>query len=240
MLAVALIGLGVLHFTSGHMIQNFTLPNWMPLKTVLAYLTGLALVVAAILIASKRYGLQGTYLAAAIFAIFLVFLLIPRLIMNLRDSAQYTFTSETLMFFSGALMLAASILTGSGNTSRGRRLLITGKYLFALTLLDFAVEHCVSEPFVVSIIPKWIPWKTFWAYFVMCAFFAASVSLFINIKVRLAALMLFLMFFLWVALMHLPDVLGNAGNVFSWTNLFVPIGVCGIALILAGSTAEKR
>src|SRR5580698_5287696 len=89
---VNLIGLGILHFT-GQMIQNFTLAAWMPLKTPIAYLTGLALVTAGVLILIKKYALWGAYLAATVFAIFLVFLLLPELILYIRDPGQYTFIS---------------------------------------------------------------------------------------------------------------------------------------------------
>jgi hypothetical protein len=73
----------------------------------------------------------------------------------------------------------------------------------------------------------------------MFAFFAASFSLFINKQVRLSSLLLSLMFFLWICLLHLPNIIAKIDNEPNWTNFFVPVGVSGIALLLAGSTSTQ-
>lgn len=237
---IAVTGLGIVQLASGQMIPNFTLPGWMPLKAEIAYLTGLLLVVAGIFIIIKKYSLLGAGLAAGVFAVFLVFLLIPKLIMNLHDSGGYTFTSETFMLLSGALLLCGNVLTENGKTPLGAWIAMTGKYIFSLTLFDFGMEHWLSEPYVVSIIPAWIPWKVFWAYFVMCAFFAASVSLFFNIKAKLSMQLVCLMFFLFIALMHIPDLTRAPGNAVLWSFFFVPVGVCGIAMLTCGWVQQEN
>jgi hypothetical protein len=231
--AAFLLGVGLLQLTSGKFMALFPVDDKVPLGVELAYLTGLLLVIAAVLIVTKKYALPGTYIAVVVFFISLFFLNIPMLVMHWSKDLL-TFPAENLIFFSGSLMLCGNILVESGNPRKGPIIFTVGKYLFALALFDFGVEHLISESSAITFIPAWIPWKTFWCYLVMCAFFAASISLFINKLAKLAMEWLFLMFFLWICLLHGPDVAGNLSSAFAWLNFFVPVGVCGIALSLAG------
>jgi hypothetical protein len=231
--AAFLLGIGVLQLTSGKFMALFPVDNKMPFGVGLAYLTGLVLVIAAVLILTKKYALQGIYIAVVVFFISLFFLNIPMLVMHWSKDLL-TFPAENLIFFSGSLMFCGKMLLESGNPRKGPLVFTVGKYLFALALFDFGVEHLISESSAITFIPAWIPWKTFWCYLVMCAFFAASISLFINKQAKLAMQWLFLMFFLWICLLHGPDVAVHLNAAFAWLNFFVPVGVCGIALSLAG------
>ena len=240
MFAIALIGMGALHLTSGHFLFDFPVPATFMGGTIPAYVNGLLLIAAGVLMLTKKRALIGALLAAFIFLAFFVVRHIPLLVMWENMPGERTSATECVLFFGGALMLAGLILKSRGTQQRGHLLFIIGEYAFAVALFVFGVLHYVSEPFVVSIIPKWIPWKEFWAYFVMACFFGAAISIFIQRLVRLSSLLLSLMFLLFICLMHLPDVIRNSHAEPNWTNLFVPIGLSGIGLILAGSTARKR
>jgi uncharacterized membrane protein len=239
MFAIAMIGMGVLHLTSGHFLFDFPVPatflggKWPP------YVNGVLLIIAGALMLTKKQALAGAWLTAFIFLAFLLIRHIPMLLMGENMPGERTSAAESALFLGGALMLAGSILKSRPTQTRSHSLFIAGEYLFALGLFTFGVLHYVSEPFVVSIIPKWIPLPVFWAYFVMTCFFAAAISIFIQRQVQLASLLLSLMFLLFICLMHLPDVIRDCHAEPNWTNLFVPIGLSGIALILAGSTAQK-
>jgi uncharacterized membrane protein len=233
--AIAFLGIGTLHVVIGRFTDELFPVVSLPAGSFAAYLIGGLLMAAGILMLTKKYALAGAFIGAGIFGLCAFFLHIPQLLTNLHATGDWTPTSENFMFFSGSLMLAGTILINQKHSNKGQWLFIVGKYLFALTLLDFSIEHCVSEKEVLTFMPSWIPWKDFWAYFVMCAFFAASISLFINKQAKLAMQLLFLMFFLWVILLHLPQVISNPGNAVLWSFFFVPVGVCGIALIAAGS-----
>jgi len=237
--AVAFLGLGLLHIIMGRFTDELFPVISIPAGSFLAYLIGGVTILAGILMLIPKYAVAGAIIGAGIFGICAFFLHIPQLLTNLHANGDWTPTSENFMFLGGSLMLTGSALINQKHSNKGQWIFIIGKYIFALTLFDFAIEHYVSEKVVLTFIPTWIPWKDFWAYLVMCAFFAAFVSIVVRIQERLAALLLFLMFFLWVALLHLPVVIQNSSNAMLWSFLFVPIGVCGIALILRASTPGK-
>jgi uncharacterized membrane protein len=240
MFAIALIGMGTLHLTSGHFLFDFPVPATFMGGTLPAYINGFLLIIAGVLMLTKKQVLAGASLAAFIFVAFLLIRHIPMVLTGQNMPGERTSAAETVLFLGGALMVAGNILKSRGTQNPGRLSFVTGEYAFALGLFVFGVLHYVSEPFVVSIIPKWIPWTEFWAYFVMTCFFAAAISIFVQRWVRLSSLLLSLMFLLFICLMHLPDVIRNSHAEPNCTNFFVPIGLSGIGLILASSTVTKK
>ena len=232
MFAIALIGMGVLHLTSGHFLFDFPVPATFLGGKWPAYVNGCLLIIAGVLMLTKKQQLPGAWLTAFIFLAFLLIRHIPMLVMGENMPGERTSAAESALFLGGALMLAGSILRSRNTQNRGQQLFVAGEYIFALGLFVFGVLHYVSEAFVVSIIPKWIPLPVFWAYFVMTCFFAAGISVFIQRWVRLSSLLLSLMFLLFICLMHLPDVIRNSQAEPNWTNFFVPIGLSGIALLV--------
>ncbi len=240
MFGIALIGMGAMHLTSGHFIFDFPVPATFMGRVVPAYVNGFLLIIAGVLMLTKKQTLAGAWLTAFIFLAILLIRHLPMLVMGENMPAERTSATESELFLGGALMLAGCVSKSRVTHNRGHLLFLAGEYLFALGLFVFGVLHYVSEAFVVSIIPKWIPWKEFWAYFVIAGFFAAAISIFIQRLVRLSSLSVSLMFFIFICLLHIPLVIAFPDQETQWTNLFVPIGLSGIALILVGSTAQKR
>ena len=85
-----------------------------------------------------------------------------------------------------------------------------GPLFYAAPLAAFGTEHFTLTKAVASIVPRWMPWHLFWAYFVGACFIAAALSLVTKIQAPLAARLLALTFFLFVVLMDAP---GWAHNV---------------------------
>src|SRR5262249_52283010 len=80
---------------------------------------------------------------------------------------------------------------------------------YAAPVAAFGVEHFTLTEAIAPIVPSWIPWHHFWAYFVGACFIAAGFSLVTRIQSRLAASLLALTFFLFVVLMDIPRWLQN-------------------------------
>lgn len=142
--------------------------------------------------------------------------------------------------------LAAIFLRGDWQKTRGLdKLLLLGPMFYAAPLAGFGTEHFTLTAAIASIVPKWIPWHLFWAYFVGACFIAAGFSLVTRIQARLAASLLALTFFLFVVLMDAP------GWARSWAhhphplNRFAPtltlreLAFSGGALALAASLTKQ-
>ena len=87
------------------------------------------------------------------------------------------------------------------------KLVAVGRVLFAAPLAAFAAEHLVLGKVIIGAVPVYMPVRLFWVYFVAVALLAAAFSLALGIRVRLTATLLAIMFFLFVVMIHMPNVM---------------------------------
>src|SRR5579884_4124822 len=97
------------------------------------------------------------------------------------------------------------------------RFVVFGPAFIAAALGAFAGEHFTAAASIASIVPKWLPAPLFIAYFVGAAHLAAAVSFVSRRYVRLAALLLAVMFALFVLLMDLPGALARPEVRIAWS-----------------------
>jgi uncharacterized membrane protein len=162
---ISILAIGIIHLATGNFPTGL-LPVSSPLpgRNLLVYVSGIAMIISGILMLAKKYAWPGALLAAGIFLAFLLFLHIPKLLTHINVSSQWTPAFEVLMLFSGALILGGIVLTADSHENARHKLIVTGKYCFAVSLFVFAVLHFLFAGEVVTFIPAWIPLKLFWAY----------------------------------------------------------------------------
>jgi len=141
-----------------------------------------------------------------------------------------------------AIGLATIFLRGDWQKSQGlEKLILFGPLFYAAPLAGFGTEHFTLTEAIASIVPAWIPWHLFWAYFVGTCFIAAALSLVTRIQVRLSASLLALTFFLFVVLMDVPGWAQDPRNRFAPTLALRELSFCGGPLALAASlTGQGR
>lgn len=93
---------------------------------------------------------------------------------------------------------------------------VLARVFVPVPLAVFGAEHFVSANAMKNMVPNWIPGHLFWIYFVGCALFAAAISILTMKYVRLSASLLGLMLFLFVVLLHVPNVITHPGDRFAW------------------------
>jgi uncharacterized membrane protein len=119
-----------------------------------------------------------------------------------------------------------------------------GRYLLAISLIVFGVDHFLALGFIATLIPSWIPWHVFWVAFFGVAFIASGVSIGLNVLQRWGAAGLGLMFGIWVFTLHLPRVLGVYGipgaphNPNEWSSLFIAVALWGGLWALARNSPQ--
>ena len=67
------------------------------------------------------------------------------------------------------------------------KLVLFGPMFYAAPLAAFGTEHFTLASAIASLVPKWIAWPRFWAYFIGACFIAAGFSLVTKIGARVAA-----------------------------------------------------
>jgi len=73
-----------------------------------------------------------------------------------------------------------------------------GQIVFAAALVVSGVQHFMYANFVATLVPSWIPARSFWAISVGAAFVAAAVSILAQRPAPLATFLMGTMFLLWV------------------------------------------
>jgi uncharacterized membrane protein YphA (DoxX/SURF4 family) len=149
-------------------------------------------------------------------------------------------------YFAFAMVLAIGLvgifLRGDWEKARGcDKLILFGPLFYAAPIAAFGTEHFTVTQVIASLVPEWIPWHQFWAYFVGACFIAAALSLVTGIQARLAASLLALTFFLFVVLMDVPGWVQNPHNRIALTLALRELSFSGGALALAaGFTGQGR
>jgi uncharacterized membrane protein len=108
---------------------------------------------------------------------------------------------------------------------------------FAIPLAVFGALHLFGPQFIINIVPRYMPWRMFWVYFIGCALIAAALSVATKIGVRWSGLLFGIMMFLFVAMIHLPGALRTHDRII-WTIVFREMSFGGAAWILGGSATD--
>jgi hypothetical protein len=138
----------------------------------------------------------------------------------LRAAANQIWTVRTgsfeLLAIGGAALTLAGALPAEDNNPQPwcrslDWLIKSALCIFAIALVVFGLDHFLFLRFVASLVPPWIPWHLFWAFFFGRAFIAAGVSIATKWMGQWGATLVGTMFLLWFFVLHLPRVFGLAG-----------------------------
>jgi uncharacterized membrane protein len=208
-------------------------PPWTHGSVFVAWLIAAGFLLAGLSIATGKTARWTSLLLGATILLFGLVHYLPALLARPHDPGPWTVLFELLALGGGAFVAATSFPSPPAD-GFVHRLGQTGRFLVAISLVVFAVQHFIYARFVATLVPAWIPAHLFWAYFTGIAFIAAALALAANKMARLAATLLGTMFFLWVVLLHVPRVAGAIRNGDEVTSLFVCLAMSGVGFVLAG------
>lgn len=234
--ALAILCIGIVHLVTRNFPTGLLPVPEIPQRTMLAYVSGIALIVSGLLILSNKFSAIGAWIACAVWLICLLAVHFPLLLSDVQNGGEWAGMFETGMLLAGAMLMADA----SRRTKTGPVLSLIARYLFAAAMLVFAVQHYHYAAYIASLITSWIPFKLFWAYFVGGVFLAVAVSIIINRFVQPAAIALGIMFLVWFFILHLPRVFAHQHTEPEWTSLFVVLASSGEAFLVAGSVVRNK
>jgi uncharacterized membrane protein YphA (DoxX/SURF4 family) len=218
-------------------------PPWTPGGAMVAYATGVILLVAGACILLGKKARSGAALIGGLFLYCVLFLFWPKLHAVLYDGVDRTRFLEPLALGGAALALISLLPVAGGDPPTIRNppgwLIRTGRWLFALPMIVFGWQHFEYARFIATLIPAWIPAHTFWVYFTAIAFIAAALAILAERPGRIAATWLGIMFLLWTVLLHAPRIAELRGRD-EWNSAFVALAMCGASLIIARTLPGKE
>jgi hypothetical protein len=142
-----------------------------------------------------------------------------------------------IVVFLIALWAARSDIARAGGLDK---IVALSNLCFAVPLAVFGALHVSAVGFVLPIVPKYMPWRLFWAYFVGFALLAASVSIATKIQVRWSGVLFAVMMFLFATMLIIPGVRANPGSRFTWALVFREPSFGGGGLMLAAIAMGAR
>ena len=146
-------------------------------------------------------------------------------------------------YFDGTVLLAIGlikIIKDELPQKRGLdKIFPFGRLFYAIPLGAFGTEHFTDTKDIASIVPSWMPWHTFWVYLVGAALIAAALSIILEKYSRLAATLLGCMFLVFVALIHIPNIVAAHGARLFWAIALRDTSFGGGAFALAGAQSKR-
>jgi putative oxidoreductase len=111
-----------------------------------------------------------------------------------------------------------------------KALSVLGRFIYAIPLAVFGVFHFMNPHTTASLLKGW-PIAEGLVYIVGLALILAAVSIIINVKARMACLLLALMLLIFILALHVPGVI--KGNQMAMVSLLKDSALMGAALSYA-------
>ena len=144
--------------------------------------------------------------------------------------------------FTGIVLLVFGLIKISKDELSQRRglekIMPFGRLFYAIPMGVFGAEHLVDAADISGGVPSWMPAHLFWTYLVGIALIAAALSIILEKYAKLAATLLGCMFLIFVALIHIPNIVAMHGARLFWAICLRDISFSGGAFALAGSLSR--
>ena len=203
-------------------------PAGIGLRTPLAYLAGAVLAIGGVLLLVPTLERAAALLLTVFIGLWMLVLNLPVAIASASHIGSWNSPAEIAVLTSGALALYAHGVAGSLRS----KLLLVARLLMGASCIVFGFAHFNYIDFTASMIPGWIPYKTFWAWATGAGHLATGLALVTGVKARLAATCEAAMMGSFVLLLHLPRVVAAPDQHVEWIMLAVASMLTGSALLV--------
>ncbi len=185
--AIPLAVFGALHLANIAFVLP-AVPDYMPWRLFWAYFVGVALLAAALSIATKIQVRWSGLLFGLMMFLFVLMSDLPGALANPRDRFAWTLILRELSFAAGGWLLAANAMRGPQRS----KLIAVGRVIIAIAAMFYGVEHflhplhCPGVP-LEKIMPTYIPLRPLIGYVTGAILIISGVAILLNRKTRLAA-----------------------------------------------------
>jgi uncharacterized membrane protein YphA (DoxX/SURF4 family) len=210
---IAIAGMGLLTIYYGD-FPYMLIPakhQWIPALTTLAYLFGSLLFIAgACIVFEKKTKVVSLVLGFVLLLIFCFYFLPYQLFISTKNMhfGDWENAAKELALAGGAFVIAGCYVgkNESALTSFLAKLIPFGSVLFPLAIISFGFDHFLYARQAADYVPSWIPWHLFWIYVGGIGLLGSGLAIVLNIKPRVAAVLLGIMTLSWFVILHIPRV----------------------------------
>jgi len=214
-------------------------------SAIFVYLLSILFIAGAIAIIFNKRAKEVSLILGGIFLLLFIFCQVPYELIadaNYKHLGVWTSPLKELVLAGGGFIVAGSFWAAPKKIQNEpsvigllEKLIPFGGIFFSITMVIFGIDHFLYPEFVATLVPDWIPGHLFWTYFAGVALIGSGLAIIVKFKLKLSAILLSLMIFIWFIILHIPrgiaDPNGLQGNEVS--SVFEAFGFSGIAYLIA-------
>ena len=238
--AATMIAIGILGLVKSEYAAIWDgIPKAFPAREALPYLCALVALGCGLgLLWPRTAALAARVLLAWLLAWMLLFKGRYILLAPLQEGS-YQSTGENAVIVAGAWVLFTRFATdwdrqqvrfATGDT--GLRI---ARVLYGLAMIAFGLSHFFYLQFTAPLIPAWLLWPVFWAYFTGTTYLLAGAAVLSGVWARLAATLAAVQMGSFILLVWLPKISGGTMSDFNWGEITVNFALVAGGWVVAES-----
>lgn len=237
--AAAIIALGILGLIHGNLPPVWDpLPNGVPAREALVYLCASISLVCGIGLLWRRTAAGAARLLLACLLLWLLLFRVP-FVMRTPTLSVFFSLCDTAVVAAAAWVLyhwfAAEWDRKRLGFASDRYGLRIARTLYSLALIFYGSAHFIDIQDTIALVPGWLLWHLFWAYFFGCTFIAAGIAVLVGVFARLAAALSTVQLGLFTLLVWVPIVAAGPANAFQRSETVLSAVLTTAAWVLADS-----
>jgi uncharacterized membrane protein len=214
------------------------IPDWVPARQAAVYLSAFISLASGIGLLAQRTAAPAARLLLACLLFWMGLFRLPELSREPLFAALWPI-AVTAVFIAAAWALLVRFATdwdrqrlGFAAGAGGIRI---ARALYALAVIFFGAAHFIDPADTLVLIPGWLPWHLFWAYFFGCTFIAAGAAVLIGVYARLAAALCTVQIALFLCLVWIPIVAAPSPSAFQWSETMLSWALMAAAWVVTDS-----
>lgn len=236
--ALGMLTVGGLTLVLGYEVLLFlpTPATWTPWLKVVGYASG-------IIMLGTGAGLLFDRTARLSIQILLPFLLVwtlsrvPVTVLDPLREISWFAIGEVAVLAAGATALYVWLV----QPNAGPTILKVAQILFGLSVVTYGLSHFFEfAAHTVSLVPSWLPFRTFWADLAGAGQIAAGLGVVFSVYPRLAAAAEAAMLSLFALLVWVPVVIAKLSDGSNWVEFLFTFALACASWVVAESVSQRR
>ncbi len=238
--AATMVGLGIL----GLVTRDFTpvwapVPRKVPVREVLVYLCAVVSLGSGFGLLWRRTAAPAARSLFALLALWFLIFRVPGLFRLPTTQDAWSGCGETAGMVAAAWVLYCWFATDWDRehfrfpiSDYGLR---SARALYGLAMFPFGIAHFTYLEETAGLVPAWLPWHIFWAYFFGCTFLAAGLAILLGLFARLAVTLSAVQLGLFTVFAWGPIVAAGSKSAFVWSETILSVALTAGAWVVADS-----